>query len=180
MTCFSDISVQAGTNVFGIRFKPFGMRALLGFTLAGTVDQRQLLTKTDFDFRKFIIPKTGLPDLVGLNKFFLERLPEGRIEGLEIMNSIRVYAGKLNITDLAAMHHATERKIERLFREHTGATAKELCGQVRLRHAIKAIKQKTSSENLLNIALDNGFYDHAHLSHTIRKYTGYTPAYFIK
>lgn len=178
MTRFSDVNVHPGTDVFGIRFKPFGLRALLGFSLNGTADHRQELSANDFDFRKFIIPITNLPDIDALNKFFYDRLPKERPQGIEMMNSIKTHGGKLAITELAALHHITERTVERIFREHTGANAKELCNQVRLRHAIRAIKQNRSDSNLLKIALDNGFYDHAHLSHNIRKYTGYAPSHF--
>ena len=179
MTRYSDVTVAGDTKVFGIRFKPFGMHALLGFSLPGTSNKRQELGKRDFNFKEFITAN-GIPDLAELNRFFIDRLPRNHTAGFHTMEHIVNAGGRLSISELAVRCHTTERQLERVFREQAGVTVKELSSQVRLLRTIKALKAKNNNDSLLGLALDAGFYDHAHLSNNIRKYTGHAPSHFMK
>lgn len=179
MTRFSDVTVGAGTKVFGIRFKTFGMCALLGFSLSGTSNKRSLLGPTDFDFRRFV-SADGTPRFQLLNNYFIGRLPQRQGHNRRIVGHILNAGGKLTISQLAESCHTKERQLERMFKDQAGITVKELCNQVRLLNTITALKKRDKQESLLSLALDNGFYDHAHLTNNLRKYTGYAPSHFTK
>ncbi|QNL48721.1 AraC family transcriptional regulator [Olivibacter sp. SDN3] len=46
------------------------------------------------------------------------------------------------------------------------------------RLALSKIKRNKGQKNLLDIAFDCGYYDHAHLSNEIKRYTGLAPSQF--
>lgn len=180
MTRYSDVEMPPGAHVFGIRFHPFGLEALLGLPLAGTTNKRIELGRPVFDFRKFIRPGTCHFDLRKLVAAFAGRLPASQGRCFDVFNSIVQRKGVITIAELSRAHRVSERQLERMFRQKAGMTVKELCSQVRLLNLISLLKSGIGKDNLLDIAIQTGFYDHAHLSHTVKRYTGYSPTEFMK
>jgi len=78
------------------------------------------------------------------------------------------------VEELARRHFITARQLERSFSYYIGVSPKEFINQERFRHALNAIRHR--ERDLSDIALACGYYDQAHLSNEIRKYTGSTPS----
>jgi AraC-like DNA-binding protein len=174
MTRYNEVVAQSNMHLLGIRFKPFGMRSLLGFTLSGTRDKRFELGHSDMDILK-LCDRNDLPaTLKRLNAYFIERLPVATQQQTAVIETIQLAKGNIAVSVLSRNHFITERQLERLFASNTGVTVKEMCKQVRLQHTLKALKKRKETDSLLGIALSHGFYDVAHLSNDIKKYTGYT------
>ncbi|MEJ7671762.1 MAG: helix-turn-helix domain-containing protein [Chitinophagaceae bacterium] len=179
MTRFSEVTIQANTKLFGIRFKPFALRSLLGFSLCGMSNKRIELSRAEFDFRKFFSPTHDTADQNALNSFFTNKI-SSRDGFFGVLDSISHSGGTISVTTLAIKHYTTERQLERIFREKTGITVKEFCCQVRLMKALQVLKSKDKNQSLLQTAIEIGFYDHAHLNNSIKKYTGHPPSFFIE
>lgn len=178
MTSFADVHQPADTLTYGVRFKPFGLNALLGLPLSGTANNRIELGMADFHFTNFI--SNGKLNVERLNAFFIQRLPKNKYHFLELFHTIQQTGGRISLPELARQHHISERQLERIFSDKAGVTVKELCNQVRMLNALKAIKSRKEEESLLHISLATGFYDHAHMTKTLKKYTGYSPSDFLK
>jgi AraC-like DNA-binding protein len=177
MTSFADVNQPADTLTYGVRFKPFALNALLGFSLSGTANKRLELGIADFNFTNFI--SSGQLNIEKLNAFFIQRLPKNK-HLLGLFHTIQQTGGRISLPELAQKHHLSERQLERVFSDKAGVTIKELCNQVRMIHAVKVLKSRKADESLLSVSMATGFYDHAHLTKSLKKYTGYTPTDFLK
>jgi AraC-like DNA-binding protein len=85
----------------------------------------------------------------------------------------RHYADTITIAALAKLCSLSESQFMRVFRQGMNMTAQAFVEQVRMFHAIDAIKHTTHS--IARIGQDNGFYDHSAFVKRFRKFTGTTP-----
>jgi AraC-like DNA-binding protein len=90
-----------------------------------------------------------------------------------IEHVFRNYADTITIATLARLCSLSESQFMRVFRQSMKMTAQAFVEQVRMFHAIDAIKH--SAQSIAHIALDNGFYDHSAFVKRFKKFTGTTP-----
>lgn len=83
------------------------------------------------------------------------------------------YAGNIAVAHLARVCSFSESHFMRVFKEQMKMTAYAFVEQVRMFHAIEAIKHGASS--IAEIALNCGFYDHSSFVKRFKKFTGTTP-----
>ncbi len=83
---------------------------------------------------------------------------------------------KITIAELAALCILSESHFMRIFKQRIKMTAYAFLEQVRMYHAIDAIKQ--SSDSIAAIAHRCGFYDHSSFIKRFKKTTGTTPLKF--
>lgn len=83
------------------------------------------------------------------------------------------YGVKVTIADLARLCHLSQSHFMRLFKQRMKMTAYVFLDQVRMYHAIDAIKHST--ESIAAIAHQCGFYDHSSFVKRFKKLTGTTP-----
>lgn len=176
-TRFSDVQYQPCANLAGIRFKPYGIRSLLGFSLAGTQDHKAELGHAESAFIDFF-GRQGLDWQAKLDVFFLARRNHSDKLVLSVLASLRRHRGALSLAELAQMHCITERQVERIFQAQIGSSMQEMSKQLRLLHSIELLQNGKQGKTLLEVALEAGYYDHAHFSHDVKKYTGRSPASF--
>ena len=173
MTKFKDSILLPQTNLIGIRFKP------AGFSFFYQYASLHELTDQTIEFEKKLAPEIGkyLDDPVPyLDRFFLNKISGSNHGLLDVIGNIEREKGRISVSAIAAKHCITPRRLERSFRQFIGVGPKEFTNIIRFRHALLLLKQKSKDSNLLDIALDCGYYDHAHLSNEIKKYTGNTPS----
>jgi AraC-like DNA-binding protein len=119
----------------------------------------------------------------------------GRVVGLltinELYNDVMGEEGELNRL-LPAIKHVTEHfatpitvgalakkcgysqsQFARLFKQHMKMTAYAFVEQVRIHHALEALKRTATS--IIQIAIDCGYYDHSAFVKRFKKFTGTTP-----
>ncbi|HEY0668717.1 MAG TPA: helix-turn-helix domain-containing protein [Sphingobacteriaceae bacterium] len=91
----------------------------------------------------------------------------------------KIYAnnGMIRMRDLAADLYISQDAFEKRFRKVTGTTPKQFSSIVRM-NAI--IRQTPSSHSFLNLALENGYYDHSHFNKDFKLFTGQTPTKFFR
>lgn len=82
----------------------------------------------------------------------------------------------VRVESVAARLGVTARHLRRAFAENIGVTPKELARSARLRRALAL--HASSSSTWMRIAIDTGYYDHAHLVADFRDLLGLTPTAF--
>ncbi len=93
---------------------------------------------------------------------------------LPVMEYIKSnYAEKITIADMAGLCFLSQSHFMRLFKHLMKMTAHGYLEQVRMFHAIDAIKH--SSTSIAAIALNCGYYDHSSFVKRFKKITGTTP-----
>ena len=86
------------------------------------------------------------------------------------------YAENVSVERLAELANYSEAQFRRLFKELTQMSPSEYIVQVRL-NAAKSLLT-TTDKRITDIALETGFYDHAHFIRSFRAATGQTPAIY--
>jgi AraC-like DNA-binding protein len=89
---------------------------------------------------------------------------------------IENYAQRITIADLAKRCSYSESQFARLFKQHMRMTAYTFVEQIRIHHAIEALKHSATS--IIQIALDCGFHDHSAFVKRFKIFTGTTPLRF--
>ena len=162
MTRFSDTVSTADTNLLGIRFKPGAFSLFYDHPLHEAADQ--CIT---FD--------RSLLSIANLDQYFLNKQKKTTHALLPVIADIIAQKGNARISALTKKHFITERQLERNFKQYTGISPKAFSKIIRFRSIMDQIKHNEAKESFEAIAFRNGFYDHAHLAHEIKKYTGSTP-----
>ncbi len=181
MTTFHDIRLQGEVNLVGIRFKPFGMSALLGIRLEGVANQIEELDGKTFSLDYGYCQSLGTNQghqraLEKLNTWLLQRIG-GKDNALvnTLIGTVLQAQGKISVRELALGFHTTERQLERKFGQLVGVSLKEVCNLVRFQHAYQLVRSR-GERSLLDIAFQAGYYDHAHLTKHFKRYSGCLPS----
>jgi AraC-like DNA-binding protein len=171
MTRPFDSRVTPGTKLLGVRFKPAAFSAFYTFSSLHEI------TDDAIECEKGLAPDLSILQgpVAGLNAFFLGKLSLPKHVLFPVLEDIHLHHGLVRMEELAKRHFITVRQLERNFKYHIGVSPKEFINQVRFRHALHVIGHKQPDERLADIAAACGYYDHAHLTNEIKKYTGATP-----
>ena len=70
---------------------------------------------------------------------------------------------------------ATERQLERKFREHIGLSPKKFAGIIKFQYFLKSLKTANNNTNISEISYHCGYYDQSQLNNVFKKNTGLTP-----
>lgn len=173
MTRFKEVAIDHETNLLGIRFKPAAFSA---FYKCYSLHE---VTNQIIEFEKALSPdlqKTIQHSTVYLNHFFVARLSKPRHSLLQIIADIQEHKGQLEVNTLAQRHFTTTRQLERIFKQHIGVSPKEFINLVRYQYTLPIVQNRTSTQSLLDIAFECGYYDHSHLTNEIKHYTGIPPS----
>jgi len=157
----------------GIRFKPGGISVFYNLPYNELVDRvvefhdRQLISVIDLDEQ--------LPER--LDKFFYSRIKDNHSTGVRIAGMIANFREITSVDWIAKNYNLSTRTLERIFNRSIGIPPKELIKIMRFVNVRKRIiQQGNTSESLLQIAYDAGYYDHAHLTREFKKYSGLNPS----
>jgi AraC-like DNA-binding protein len=173
MTRYKDTVRQPGSLLIGIRFKPLGFPTFFKYHSLHEIKDQTV------DFDKRLIPEIHADDgdiFLKLDKFFLNRLGVHPQRLNLLMNDMKGKNGNISIDALAKQHSLTSRQLERNFRHYLGISPKEYANFLRYQYASQLILNNPGKKTLLDIALNAGYYDHAHLTNEIRKYSGLSPS----
>jgi len=171
MTTPIDSQVSPETRLLGIRFKPAAFWAFYAFSSLHEI------TDDSVECDKGLAPDRSVlsSPAEGLNKFFLDRLSPPGHALFPLLEDIRVHRGLVRVEELAKRHFITVRQMERNFRYYIGVSPKEFVNQERFRYTLRRVRGRVVGESLSDIALECGYYDHSHLAHELKRYTGEVP-----
>jgi AraC-like DNA-binding protein len=111
-----------------------------------------------------------------LDAFFLKRFQEFHNPVKDATAEIIRSGGNLPITEIAATCNKSLRQTERVFKQHIGLTPKQFCKIVKYTNVMKLLADKSPQDTLLDVALEAGYYDHAHFTKEFKKITRHTPS----
>jgi AraC-like DNA-binding protein len=83
------------------------------------------------------------------------------------------------VEEIAARHHIAPRTLQRLFRRYVGVSPKWVLKRLRIHQAVERLaegRQRPWTE----LALELGYYDHAHFIRDFRLVTGRSPAEYAR
>jgi AraC-like DNA-binding protein len=118
--------------------------------------------------------------VVALERWLLEiveRNEEPRLLTRPLATDILQTNGRIRIRELLRKHGIAARRLERLFLNEIGVTAKIFSRIVRFNHARKEI-EKSPDVDLLSLAYECGYADQAHFTRNFREMFGLTPSQF--
>jgi AraC-like DNA-binding protein len=93
----------------------------------------------------------------------------------DVIQSMRHVGPDARVEHLASMHHVAPRTLQRLFRRYVGVGPKWVLRRLRIHQAAEQLTA-TSAPRWTELALDLGYYDHAHFIRDFRLVVGRSPA----
>jgi len=175
MTSFKESLLNSTHKLVGIRFKPASFSSFYNYTPLNEI------TNKTIEFEQSLSPnilKVERYSVSYLNAYFLNGLTRQKHNLAAIVKDIQASLGQVNIDELAKRNFTTVRQLERNFKKHIGISPKEFANVVRFQHTFSSIKNNKQGKSLSEIAFYCGYYDHAHLSNEIKRYTGIAPSQF--
>lgn len=95
----------------------------------------------------------------------------------EVIESMRRLPPDVRVEEIAALHHIAPRTLQRLFRRYVGVSPKWVLKRLRIHLAIERLTA-LHPPTWTDLALDLGYYDHAHFIRDFRLVVGRSPAKF--
>ncbi|MCD4789230.1 MAG: helix-turn-helix domain-containing protein, partial [Bacteroidales bacterium] len=186
MTKFFDVSLLAGSELLGIRFKSGQLSNLTDYPLFEiknkTVDASEIIPELNLEKleqlkkQKNIENKLKLIESIIYKILNTKKLPVDSLVS-SVTDFILNSSEPINISKLANNHYISLRQLERRFKNKIGVSVKEFTGIFRFKQTIKSIANNPD-KSLLHIAFDNGYYDHSHLTNEIKRFSGQIPSDF--
>ncbi|UMY64979.1 MULTISPECIES: helix-turn-helix domain-containing protein [unclassified Flavobacterium] len=173
MTSFKDSFIDNDTHLAGVCLKPGTFSNFYRYTSLYhlTNDTVEFEKSDSFNVDKIIENPFGYFD-----RFFSGRI-RTKTNPLEaVLRDVQSTNGQISIHELSKRNGTTVRKLERDFKRLIGLTPKEYTNIVRFQSALGAITKSSQNRSLLDIAFECGYYDHAHLTNDIKRYTGFPPS----
>ncbi|MBO9635810.1 MAG: AraC family transcriptional regulator [Chitinophagaceae bacterium] len=172
MTRFNLTDIPSGAALTGIRFRPGGFLNFFRFHPLSTIRDNTITLEPACSPDLNDLVNKGLPYL---DAYFSSRQEQNRSVLGPIIDDIRALNGQVKIPQLAARHFISVKQLERKFSEQLGVTPKQFANIIRNRAALQAIRNKGEGTTMLDIAIGFGYYDQAHLSNEIKKFSGAAP-----
>lgn len=173
MTKYKETQHLPDSCFAGVRFKPAAFSAFYRFASLHEI------ANTTIEFDRKLVPGIYSPApgiKAQLDHFFMNRLSHPKHLLLPVIAHIDAHNGQLSIGSLVKKYVLSERQLERSFRQYLGISPKAYISFARYQYALKQIRQQGTGRSLADIAFECGYYDHAHLSNEIKKYSGLTPS----
>ena len=179
-----DARVLAGSGwAVGIKFRPGGFSGFLGRPVHEITD-RALALRDVFGTAGETLAREAAarPDPAGkiaLGEAFLRarmppRDPEVELVQDVVVDMLAVDPGS-TVAEIARRHAVSTRTLQRLFRRHVGVGPKWVLRRYRLQEAAEQLAAGERSD-WTRLALDLGYFDHAHFIRDFRAVVGRSPA----
>ena len=178
--------LKAQSNLVGVRFKAEHFGMLSRVPLIDTRNLRVELSQVDSNFRSTILgrlnERSQTTENIALMEIYIKQIwSQANHEQdqlvLSVAKKIRALKGVINAKGIATSYYISLRQLERRFKKAIGLSLKEFASVVRFGNAKRAIS-RFREKSLLAIALEAGFYDHAHMSYEFRRIASENPSAF--
>lgn len=174
------VTYAESVHMFGIRFLPCGLFRFMQLPLEELGNQR--ISTHDMaggifndSLTERLCEQACLPDRIKLVEYFLiQALCANDHTEKQIayaVHCINVHKGKLSVRSLTEDICLCQRHFERKFKRQTGYSPKEYSRIIKFKNAVDLLRS-SSSDNLLSIAVEAGYYDAAHLGKEIKNPVG--------
>jgi AraC-like DNA-binding protein len=162
-----EISIQAKTKIFGIRFKPLAVDKILKYKIAPIVNNR-----TDLHLNFWPFPKTDLKLLISDSTDYIKsrliKKEKSYVKKQQLFQLLYDSNGSVKIEKLSKSINWSSRQMNRYFNDRFGVSLKEYCRVLRCKATYREILNG-------NYFPSNDFFDQSHFIKEIKKHTGETP-----
>lgn len=185
MTSSLEVLYKGKFRMLGIRFRPGGITAFTRASINEFTDKRIdiSLIETLFNHRFYeeLPGKGSLPEMiVRIDSYLIRKLSSAFELDRRIIYAadlIRRNHGLISPNDVAEQACLSVRQLERKFKSIVGISPKMFGRIMKFRNAVDYLKNN-STESLFSVAVDCGYYDHAHLIKDFKCYSGDSPSGF--
>ena len=184
-TSYYDLSLSGKTGMILIVFKPHGVKSFFNFPITELLNENlslhDLLNNETIELEdKLFNSPNNRQRITLLENFLIKRLIHNdefeRVEyALEIIENSK---GQIKAQDIAHEVCLGLKQFERTFSKYVGINPKKYASIVRFQNVIQ-MKRKHDNSSMLQLAFDNGYYDHAHFIHDFKSFTGLSPKEFF-
>jgi AraC-like DNA-binding protein len=184
MTAFLEIDYRS-VQMFGIRFKPAGITAFTRVPVEEFTDRivELALVETLFSrsFREALAEKQSTAEIAAYTDScltgLLPCLYRSDLQIIRAVDMIYLAKGQLSLAALASEICLCQRHFERRFKSAIGISPKLLAKIFRFEHALQCLKN-CPHKDLLDVAVECGYYDHSHLIRDFKTLSGDAPTDF--
>lgn len=175
-------TIKSGADYFGIRFQP-GENPCFEDLDVKDMAGKELLLSDFSDMRLLIEKMTEQTTFTTRMCTFMEEYRHYRNKKVssqhqlyrQIIRLIVAKKGMLKISELEVLTGYSARYINHIFENHSGMSAKQFCGIVRIQFVVSEMN-KGNVSSFSKLASDYRYYDQAHFIHEFKQYTGKTPS----
>jgi AraC-like DNA-binding protein len=169
------------THTAGIRFRPGGLAGFLRVPLHELADRAVPLAdvfgRAGRELAERAAEAGDTRGLVHAASLFLGPRLSPRHAGRALAGVLVHSRGRASVDALAAGAGVSTRHVERVFRDEVGLSPKRLARVVRVQEVLRRVG--SHPVRWVDVALDCGYADQAHLSRDFRELTGESPARWI-
>jgi AraC-like DNA-binding protein len=180
-------SMEGHGRVFGIKFQPGGLRPFLQTSVSTLTDR--VVPAAEIFGSSILALATQLRVLDSAETmakaaaaFFLERLPKAdsdTVIATTLVDMILHDATILRVEEVSRRSGLSVRSLQRLFREYVGVPPKWVIRRFRLHELLERLHSGEAIDGV-QLALDLGYADQAHLINDFRKLAGYAPTEYLR
>jgi AraC-like DNA-binding protein len=180
-------TVEGAGRVFGVRFKPGGLRPFIGMPLNKLRDTTMpvdtILGMSGAEAEQQVLSQKTDDDMVAVaESILLSRLPPPDPRAILASHAVEAAAAALGPVSVAALEERTgieERSLQRLFRDYVGVSPKWVIQRFRLQEATWMLAKPTRVD-LSDMACQLGFFDQAHFTRDFTRLIGLSPLEYWK
>ncbi len=179
--------LQGRSSVFGVKFKPGGLRPFLDSPVSTLTDQiipanRIFGEAADALESRLLAVTTEVQRVDAASGFFQERIPppdEMVRLATRLVEQILTEPEIKAVEDLASRSGLGIRSLQRLFSEYVGISPKWVIRRYRLHELVDRLNSGEDF-NWPDLALELGYFDQAHLINDFRSIVGQPPDHYRK
>jgi len=184
-TSYYDLSLSGKTGMILIEFRPHGAKSFFNFPITELLNENlslhDVIKNETFELEdKLLNSLNNRQRITHLENFLFKRLiPNDEFKRVEhAINIIDNSKGQIKAQDIAHEVCLGIKQFERTFSKYVGVNPKKYASIVRFQNAIQ-MKRKHDNSSMFQLAIDNGYYDHAHFIHDFKRFTGLSPKEFF-
>lgn len=175
---FEDLTARA--EYLGIRFAPGGFTHFFGIPVHELTDRIVPLESLSASFpsAEQLADSPEMSTRVEILESSLsQRLPSDRQDPslARVLDTISACGGNVTISQLARIACWSPRHLGRRFHDSVGVGPKTFCKIIRFKNALHMLRHEPPPE-LLQVALEAGYYDQAHFIHDFNRFYGASPS----
>ena len=179
LVCPEKRRFPSAATLIGIRLRP-GVAFLLTGIAAHTMVGRRIRLNGTAGFHELVCEEARLHSaeqcIDGLQRFLLERLRNARVHCVvtRSLHEIEREHGRVQVAEVAARCHVSQRHLNRLMRDWVGYGPKYFANMVRFQATLKHIED-APTRPAAALASETGYFDQAHLSLDLARFAAATP-----
>lgn len=170
------VTLEPGEIFLAFRFQPSAVSSIIDDS-ANTITNKVLDLKSNIKNGSHILSAANRDmelqhKALLLSKLIRIRMKDDQSNYLIRYCTDRIYEkqGNIKISELGAETGYSERYLGKVFEKYVGVSPKMYCEIMRLQSSLKKLVNESGQEPLINLALDSGFFDHAHMNRCYKRF----------